>query len=160
MPLSILTFVMPNAIGDDKAAGIIQARARGYLVRRHITSTEHEGSDDVDAAVLIQAAVRGKLARRRMSAAAAAPMQDGPASDDMLASPGMRMHYAPATRSHAGRFAFCSAPCGPILKSSQFVLNWEHVLRADLRHSITWMGRYQRRGRIREDFAVFSPALP
>lgn len=89
MPLSILTFVMPNAIGDDKAAGIIQTRARGYLVRRHITSTEHEGSDDVDAAVLIQAAVRGKLARRRMSAAAAAPMQDGPASDDTLASPGM-----------------------------------------------------------------------
>ena len=110
MPLSILTFVMPDAIGDDKAAGIIQARARGYLVRRHITSTEHEGSDDVDAAVLIQAAVRGKLARRRMSAAAAAPMQDGPASDDTLASPGMRMHYAPATRSARGPLCLLLCP--------------------------------------------------
>ena len=83
---------MPNTTGDDKAAKVIQAQVRGYLVRRHMASTEHERQDDVDAATLVQAAVRGSLVRRRLSAAAvtAAPVQHGLASDVTSASPGMR----------------------------------------------------------------------
>lgn len=98
---SVLTFAMPNAVGDGttpsgrdhKAAQVIQARVRGYLVRRDGTSAEeNDQADDVDAAILIQAAVRGKLARRRASAAPFTPEQDAVTHGKYkLASPGIRV---------------------------------------------------------------------